>query len=243
MYDLRFDEARQVFTAWKQEHPEDAFAFVSEAAAHLFAELARLGALESEFFVHDQKFLSRARLMPDPRAKSQFMAQLQQAERLADAVLAKSGNDEAALFAKSLSLGLRADYAALVDKQDFAALGFTKDARTFADRLLALNPKMYDAYLGPGVEQYLLSLKPAPVRLLLRWTGSRIDREKGISQLRVTAAQGRYLEPFAKLLLAVAALRDKNTDEARRLLAELHERFPNNGLYLQELNRLRTPLE
>lgn len=241
MYDLQFDDARRVFGQWKQTHPMDGFAFVSEAAAHLFSELARLGALESEFFVQDERFLSRAKLMPDPRVKAQFMEQIAQADRLADAILRKSPNDEDALFVKSLSLGLRADYAALIDKQNFTALGFTKESRGFSDRLLVLNPRMYDAYLGPGVEQYLLSLKPAPIRILLRWTGSRIDREKGIEQLKVTAAQGHYLEPFAKLLLAVAALRDKNTNEARRLLAELHDRFPHNQLYGRELDRLNRP--
>ena len=207
----------------------------------MFSELARLGALESEFFVQDERFLSRAKLSPDPRVKALFMEQIMRADGLADGLLLKSGNDEGALFVKCLSLGLRADYAALVDKQNLAALGFTKESRRFAERLLILNPRMYDAYLGPGVEQYLLSLKPAPIRLLLRWTGSRIDREKGIEQLRVTAAQGHYLEPFAKLLLAVAALRDKNTQEARRLLAELHERFPHNQLYQRELDRLNKP--
>jgi len=238
MYDLQFDDAHRVFAQWKQSHPADPMVFVSEAAAFLFAELARLGALESEFFVQDERFLSRAKLHPDPQVKAQFMQQIQEADRLADAVLLRSAVDENALFVKSLSFGLRADYFALIEKQTLTPLAYTKEARLYADRLLAANPKMYDAYLGPGVEQYLLSLKPAPIRMVLRWTGSRIDREKGIEQLKVTAAQGRYLEPFAKLLLAVAALRDKNQGEARRLLAELHQRFPHNELYLRELNRL-----
>jgi hypothetical protein len=77
------------------------------------------------------------------------------------------------------------------------------------------------------------------VRLLLRLTGSLVDREKGMEQLRMTAQYGHYLEPFAKLLLAVAAIRDHNLARARDLLSELHNRFPNNQLYLRELNRLK----
>jgi hypothetical protein len=46
------------------------------------------------------------------------------------------------------------------------------------------------------------------------------------------------LEPFAKLLLAVAALRDNHPEKAREILTELHERFPDNQLYSVELNRL-----
>jgi hypothetical protein len=135
-------------------------------------------------------------------------------------------------------LGLRADYAALIEKQNLVALGYTKQSRTYADRLLSIDPQAFDAYLGPGVESYLLSLKPAPMRILLRLTGSRVDRDKGLEQLQMTAEHGRYLEPFAKLLLAVAAVRDKNLDQARKLLRELHDRFPHNQLYSRELDRL-----
>ena len=98
---------------------------------------------------------------------------------------------------------------------------------------MAINPKAYDAYLGVGVENYLLSLKPAPLRALLWVTGSQVDREKGLENLRMTAQYGHYLEPFAKLLLAVAALRDNNRSLARELLTGLHNRFPNNPLYLK----------
>jgi len=70
-------------------------------------------------------------------------------------------------------------------------------------------------------------------------TGSLVDRAKGMEQLRMTAQFGHYLEPFAKLLLAVAAIRDNDRIRARELLSELHNRFPNNPLYLRELNRLK----
>jgi hypothetical protein len=35
-----------------------------------------------------------------------------------------------------------------------------------------VDPGAFDAYLGSGVENYLLSLKAAPLRILLRLTGS-----------------------------------------------------------------------
>jgi hypothetical protein len=241
MYDLKFDEAHRTFDTWKQSHGADPLGPASNAAAYLFAELARLGALESELFIDDQRYLHRTALTPDAQVKARFNDEVARAEQLADSALRGAANDPSALFVKSLDCGLRADYAALIEKRDFAALGYTKQGRVFADRLMAVNPQAYDAYLGPGVENYLLSLKPAPLRVLLRLTGSRIDREKGIEQLQQAAAHGHYLEPFAKLLLAVAAMRDKNTPRARELLAELHTRFPNNPLFTRELERLDKP--
>ncbi|MBZ5635307.1 MAG: TTC39/IML2 family protein [Acidobacteriia bacterium] len=241
MYDLKFDDAHQVFGEWKQSHPADALGPASDAAAYLFSELARLGVLESELFTDDARYQNRAKPKPDPQLKPRFDREIDQTDHLADAALQSSATDPNALFAKSLTFGLRADLAALVEKQDFAALKYTKLGRPFADRLKAADPKAYDAYLGVGVENYLLSLKPAPLRALLWVTGSQVDREKGLENLRMTAQYGHYLEPFAKLLLAVAALRDNNRALAKDLLSGLHNRFPNNPLYLRELNRLTKP--
>ena len=238
MYDLKFDEAHQSFAVWKQSHPDNALGPASNAAACLFSELARLGALESELFVDDSHFKERAKLRPDPARKALFVQEIAQAERLADAALQKSGADSDALFVKSLTLGLRADNAGLVEKQSFAALSFTKEGRVFAERLVQAKPDAADAYLGPGLENYLLSLKPAPLRVLLRVTGSNVDRERGLQEIRETALHGHYLEPFAKLLLAVAALRDNNPVRARELLGELHRRFPDNELYTREMDRI-----
>lgn len=240
MYDLKFDEAHRTFATWSDAHPADPLGPASEAAAYLFSELARLGALESELFVDDVRFQNRKKLTPDPELKDRLMQSLAKADQQADVLLQKSGSDADALFVKSLVCGLRADYAALVEKRSLTALGYTRDGRPFNDKLLAIKPDAYDACLGLGVENYLLSLKPATVRVILRWTGSRIDREKGLEQLRLTSEHGHYFEPFAKLLLAVAALRDNNLAGARQILAGLHERFPHNPLYQRELNQLST---
>ena len=238
MYDLKFEEAHRTFSRWQEIHPDDSLGPASDAAAYLFSELARLGALEAELFVDDNRFVRRKKLSPDPQVKLQFTKQIDQADQLADSALHKSGTDANALFVKSLICGLRADYAALIDKQGFTALTYTKEGRPYSDKLLSVNPDAFDAYLGPGAENYLLSLKPAPLRILLKLTGSRIDREKGLEQLEKTALHGYYFEPFAKLLLAVAALRDNNRERAREILSGLHDRFPNNELYSRELTRL-----
>jgi hypothetical protein len=238
MYDLKFDEAHQIFSAWKQAHPTEALGPASDAAAFLFSELARLGVLESKLFADDSRFKHRAKLEPDPAKKALFMQEIAQADSLADSSLLDSAADQTALFVKSLTFGLRADNAGLIEKQSSAAVSYIKDSRAYADRLLHVNPDAFDAYLAPGIENYLLSLKPAPIRLLLRLSGANVGRQKGIEELQQTALHGYYLEPFAKLLLAVAALRDNHQSDARNILSELHRRFPDNELYTRELDQL-----
>ena len=238
MYDLKFDDAHRILESWQANHPDDSLGPASDAAAYLFSELARLGVLEAELFVDDDRFKNRKTYDADARVKASFTERIDQADRLADSVLQKSGTDERALFVKTLTHGLRADYVALIDGRGVKALSYTKAGRVYAERLINVDPQACDAYLGPGVENYLLSLKPIALRILLRLTGSQVDREQGLEELRKTAAEGYYLEPFAKLLLAVAALRDNQKQRAREILTELHNRFPHNQLYALELNRL-----
>ena len=87
----------------------------------------------------------------------------------------------------------------------------------------------------------MLSIKPLPVRWILRLAGAQTDRAFGLEKLRLTAEKGHYLAPFARLLLAVAALRDHDAARASELLAGLTREFPRNRLYAQELARLSTP--
>ena len=239
MYNLRFDEAHQTFAHYREKFPEDPLAPASDAAAYLFAEFARLEVLESELFVSDSSFLHRKKLEPDAKAREQFLKRLEEADRLADLALQKSKTDAAGLFVKTLVFGLRADYATLIEKQGFKGLSYTKEGRPYAEQLLQADPTAFDAYLGPGIENYMLSQKALPLRMLLRFTGSQVDREKGLDELRQTAAKGYYLEPFAKLLLGVASLRDNQKEKARQILTELHTRFPENPLYTRELERMQ----
>jgi hypothetical protein len=241
MYNLDFDAAHQTFAGWEGSHPQDPMGPVSNAAAYLFAEFARLHILESELFTDNAKFVNRQKPEPDAQVKTAFEAELQRAEQISDQILSRSPGDHAALFAKVMVGGLRGDYMAMVEKRNLAALGTIKNARALAEKLLSQDPSYYDAYLAVGVENYLLSLNPAPIRWLLRLSGAQTDKEEGISKLRLTAEKGHYLAPYARLLLAVAALRDHDQLQARTLLSGLADEFPHNPLYRKELARIQPP--
>jgi hypothetical protein len=239
MYNLEFDKAHDIFAQWERMHPEDPMGPASDAAAYLFSEFDRLHVLEFELFTDDHRFENRSSLAPDPQLKAKFEATLTKAEQLADAVLSRSPRDSNALFAKVLRLGLLGDYTAMIEKRDLQGLSYLKQGRTLAEQLLALDPHCYDAYVAVGVENYMLSLKPAPVRWFLRLGGAQTDQDAGLQKLGLTADKGHYLLPYARLLLAVAALRDHNQERARNLLAGLAREYPHNRLYHEELARLK----
>ena len=239
MYNLKFAEAHRTFTTFEQQHPNDPLGPVSDAAAYLFSEFDRLHILQSEFFVSNQSFLDFKKPTGDPVVKQRFEADLDKTQKLADAELRRSPDDPDALFASTLRLGLHADYVALIDRHNLAALSEIKQGREMAQKLLAAHPDYYDAYIAGGVENYLLSLKPAPVRWLLHAGGAQTDRQTGIDKLTITAEKGHYLLPYARLLLAVAALRDNDHTRARTLLQWLSDRYPGNRLYKEELEKIK----
>ncbi|MBZ5620144.1 MAG: hypothetical protein LAQ69_15675 [Acidobacteriia bacterium] len=234
LYNLEFANAHVSFQEWEHQKPDDPMGPVSDAAAYLFSEFDRLHILQSEFFTHDQHFITDHKLFPDPQLKRQFQAALAASRALA----ARAPGDNNALFATVLCNGLESDYLALIEKRYGASLLKMKAGRTLAERLLDADPTYYDAWIAVGVENYMLSVKPAPLRWLLRLGGAGTDRALGIEKLKLTAEKGHYLAPFAKMMLAVAAMRENNTRQAKDLLLVLASEYPRNPLYRQELARM-----
>lgn len=238
LYDLNFDQAHRVFVSWQQQHPDDPMGPVGDAAGSLFAEFNRLGVLEAQFYEDDRKFEARQKLNADPEARDRFNAALAQAENHAQARLARDPNDRDALLAMALASGLRADYAALIEKRNLASLHYTKIATGWGQKLLAVDPQCYDAHLATGISQYLIGSMHAALRWLVRLDGLSGDKAAGISELQLTAQHGRYLAPFARILLAIAYVREKDTARAREELNTLRGDFPENPLFAREIDRL-----
>jgi hypothetical protein len=241
LYELKPAEARAQFEAWQKSHPEDPLGSASEAAAYLFEECYRQGVLTSEFFPDNKRFLGKVALKPDPELRAAFFAADKQAQDLAQLRLQTNPDDKNALFAMTLSLGMRADYASLIDKHQVESLKMAGDADRYAKKLLAVAPEAADAYLTLGAVNYIIGSLPAYKRLFLGFAGIHGDKKAGIQQLEIAAASGYYLRPFAKILLALAALREKNPEVARTQLAELVAEFPENSLFASELAKLNVP--
>ncbi len=238
MYDLHFNQAHAVFVQWMAMHPEDPMGPVSNAAAYLFSEFHRTGVLDMQLFTNDNNYMDHKPGPPSRIVKQAFDNDLDKTNQLADAVLAKNPKDARSLFAKTLAYGLHADYESLIARHDLKGFEYTKAGSQYAHELLQVDPHAYDAYLAVGMENYILGLKPAPVRWLLTMAGGETNKDLGEKDLELTAADGHYLRPLAKLLLAVAAMRDKDKPKARQLLSSLAQEFPNNPLYAQQLAKI-----
>jgi predicted Zn-dependent protease len=103
-----------------------------------------------------------------------------------------------------------------------------------------VDPHCYDAHVATGVSKYIIGTMAAPVRWLLRLGGVAGDKQAGIAELQITAERGHYLAPFARILLAIAYVREKDKAKALDLLASLRSEFPDNPLFAREIARLDT---
>jgi hypothetical protein len=238
LYQLKPAEARAQFKAWQKSHPEDPLGSASEAATYLFEECYRQGILTSEFFLDDRHFLDQIPLKPDEALHTAFVAANQRAQGLARLRLRINPQDANALFAMTFSVGMQADYASLINKHQLGSLRMIREADKFAKKLLVVAPDAADVYLTLGAANYIIGSLPAPKRFFLRFAGIHGDKSGGIQQLEIAAAHGHYLRPFAKIVLALAALREKQTEVACTQLTELVSEFPENPLFASELAKI-----
>lgn len=241
LYQLKPAEARVQFAAWQTSHPEDPLGRAAEAASYLFEECYRQGILTSEFFLNEQRFLGKVPLQPDPALRAAFFVADKEAQNLARLRLKANPDDTNALFAMTLSAGMEADYASLIDKHQVESLKMIRDADKHAKKLLLVAPSAADAYYTLGAANYIIGSLPRLKRFALGLAGIHGDKRIGIQQLEIAAERGHYLRPFAKILLALAALREKKPEVARTQLEELVAEFPENPLFTSELAKLHVP--
>jgi len=234
LYTQNFAEGREKFADWESQHPDEPFVQVAVAASYLFEEFYRQDVLSSDFFLNEKKFLNGIDGKPDPGRMKSFQEAIQHARKLAKQRLEKNAKDPEALFALALSAGMESDAAMILKKQHLEALKRLKEANEHARQLLAQQPDANDAYVALGAANYIIGSLSGGARFMLRFGGIHGDKRLGMEQLGKTIENGRYLQPFAKILLALAARREKQNPLAQKLFHELSEEFPESALYAAE---------
>jgi hypothetical protein len=239
LYVQKYPEAREQFSGWTSAHPKDPFGFVATAASYLFEEFYRQSVLTSDFFLDDKKFLRGIEGKPDPERLKNFDMELAEARKLAGARLAKDKNDAAGLFALTMAAGMESNADSILEKKHLDGLKRMKEANEHAKLLLAQRPDANDAWVAPGSADYIIGCLSGGARMVLWFGGIHGDKKLGMELVGKTADKGRYLEPFAKVLLALAARREKQDALALKLLRELTEEFPDSPLFAAEYAKVQ----
>ena len=234
LYTQQFPPAREKFANWESEHPQEPFGEVAIAASYLFEEFYREGVLTSDFFLNEEKFLNGIDGKPDPGHMAKFQDALVKTRALANKRLKQNTKDTEALFALTLAAGMESDADMILRKERLEALKLLKLANQYAKQLLAVRPDANDAYVALGSANYIIGSLSGGMRFFLAFGGVHGDKKLGMQQLGKSADSGLYLRPFAKIMLALAARREKQDTLAQRLLRELSEEFSSSPLFATE---------
>ena len=238
LYVQNFVEARTEFASWAEAHPDEPFGQICLAASYLFEELYRQGVLTSDFFLNEKRFLKGIEGKPNAERIVKFFDALGKARELAHARLEKDPSDAEALFALTLADGMESDADSILLKKNLDSLKRMKEANQYAQQLLAKRPDAADSYVALGIANYIIGSLNGAKRFFLWFGGIHGDKEAGMDQLQKAADEGRYLRPFAKILLALAARREKQPELAEKLLHELREEFPASPLFAAEYAKI-----
>jgi len=242
LYNTDFGGAHAHLDRYVSAQPDDPLGYAMRASACLFSELDRLEILESEFFGDDTRISQKKKLKPDPVVREQFSRAIEAARARATKILAASPDDQNALFSMAVTQGVLMDYTALIDKRQLSSLSSARSASNYAQRLLKINPQFIDAYLTTGLTEYLLGSLPFYVRWFVHFDGVNGSKTQGIDNLQLVARSGHYLRPFAKILLAMVYLREKQPRETQKLLIALTAEYPENPLLRKELVKVSKQL-
>jgi len=234
MYEQKFPEAREVLVAWAAENPTEPFGQVSVGASYLFEEFYLQQVLTSDYFLNDKRFLGGITGTPDPARMKAFQDSIAKARTLANQRMKKHPRDPEALFVLALCAGMQSDADSMLMKKHYDALKMLKEANSNAEMLLKEHPDTYDIYVAPGIAYYVIGSLSSSARFVLWFGGIHGDKQLGMSQVQKTADNGNYLKPFAQILLALSARREKQDELAQKNLKELTEEFPGNSTYAAE---------
>jgi len=234
LYEQKFPEARAVFVEWAEKNPTEPFGQVSIAASYLFEEFYLQRVLTSDYFLDDKRFLGGITGTPDPDRIKSFEAAAAKARALAAVRLKQNKRDPEGLYAMTLAAGMQSDADSMLLKKHYDALKHLKEANANAEPLLADHPDAYDVYVAPGIAYYVIGSLSGSARFILWFGGVHGDKALGMSKVEKTADNGNYLKPFAQILLALSARREKKTELAIKNLKRLTEEFPGNSVYETE---------
>src|ERR1700756_5010907 len=234
LYEQKFPEARAIFEEWAEKNPTEPFGQVSIAASYLFEEFYLQNVLTSDYFLDDKRFLGGITGTPNPQRMKGFEDSIASARKLATQRLKTSPRAPEALYSMTLCAAMQSDADSMLMKRHYDALKHLKEANANAEILLADHPDAYDVYVAPGIAYYVIGSLSGSARFILWFGGVHGDKALGMSKVEKTADNGNYLRPFARILLALSARREKKTELAIKNLKALTEEFPGNTVYESE---------
>jgi hypothetical protein len=229
LYNLDYEAARSVFKEMLRLYPDHPAGAQCMAATLWLEELNRARHVQASLYSTESFYSGDEK--PDPRMVEQFRQWTRLARQLAETRLKRNPKDIDALYFLGVTEGLKAVFAAAVERSFMASLNDASNAVDRHKAVLKLDPKFHDAELSLGMYQYVVGSLPLPVKVLARIGGVSGSKRRGLETLERVSREGRWAQGIARLLLIDLYKREKRWNEALALAQELSKEYPRNYLF------------
>ncbi len=213
MYRLEFDKAEGEFKEIVRLDPEGPSGYFALAAlswwrySQNFDVQGGLKTVEEEFVSNSDKVIELSKHM------------------------VKEGRDlDQAYFFMGSAYGLQGRWYA-VQRSWWRSYTHGKKGRKFLKKCVAVNPAVYDAYLGLGIFDYYAATLPGTLGLAAKlFVGG--DRQRGMEYVKLAKEKGRFFKVEARFFLVeIYSMHEKDFKAAYAETAELRAMDPSNMLF------------
>ena len=232
LYDLEYTTARERFlkmTKLAPDHPAGFLYLANNLWLETLAASRRLNTsvYTSGSFYEQDKDEDRS----DPKRDRNFGNLIGQAISLAKARLQKNTDDVEALYYYASALGLRASYQVTVKRSFRKALGDANESIKLHKKVVKLDPDYVDSYLSIGLYEYVIDTLPMLWRTLARLAGLSGSRKRGIEQLEMVVAKGKYTQDDARVVLIGLYGKERKPERALEMISYLANKYQHNYLF------------
>lgn len=233
LYNLDYEGAQKSFAEIARLYPEH------PAGPHLLATGLWLKTLNSSRrlqsgLYNTESFYKESEEKTDPKVVAQFRELTRTARTLAEARLKKNPKDVEALYYLGSTQGIRAAFAAAVERSFMSALRAGSDAVDKHREVLKLDPDFHDAELTIGMYEYVAGSLPPLVKVIATFTGNRGSKKKGLAILERVVTEGQWANDEARVILLTFYKREKRYADALKYARELATKYPRNYLFKLE---------
>lgn len=237
LYSFQFEQSQRLARAYSDRNPADALGHATLAAAYLFSEMNRLQVFSKDMFKEEKLQGEQAKKI-GAEQKRLFEDALNRAKMTGADALKKNDRDTNALLGLVIATGAERDFAALVEKRYKDSYYAAKASQEYALKLQAIDASIEDAWFTRGFSEYLVGSVPFVVRWLMKIDDVTGDKKKGVELMEKCARGGKYLKPFAQMMLASIYQKDKRPKETRQMLEAFAADHPDNAVIREELAKL-----
>ncbi|MBI4726469.1 tetratricopeptide repeat protein [candidate division TA06 bacterium] len=205
LYQGQYQEAIDTFDVFISQHPKNPAGYFFKAGAYQLRSMS----YETQVWDDTQALLLDSSL------------------ELSHKAVNRDRRDPWAFFIRGGTYAYRAAIKARA-KDYFSALSNGLSAVSDLNKAAALDPQLYDAYLGIGSFHYFRT-KAASILKWLPFIGD--NREKGIAEIKTAMEKGRYSKVLAQNGLAWIYLDYEKYPLALEQAQQLEKSFPQNHIF------------